>query len=97
MNKIQQVVNEFADWKKNNPSPIDDLADKCLDNILNRFALRVRREVSFEKKEDIGFVKIETFDGIEVPIALSSTGTKQILLTASPLYLLKPNSAIILF
>lgn len=97
MNKIQQVVNEFKDWKKNNPSPIDDLADKCLDKILNRFALRVRREVSFEKKEDIGFVKIETFDGIEVPIALSSTGTKQILLTASPLFLLKPKNAIILF
>ena len=97
ISQIQRAVDEFAEWKKNNQSPIDDLADKCLDKILLQFSLRVRREFLFEKKEDIGYVKIETLDGVEVPFAFASTGTKQILLTAAPLYLLQPKDNIILF
>jgi hypothetical protein len=41
-------------------------------------------------------VKLEDFNGHDVPYHLLSTGTKQILLTALPLYLLKPDQTLIL-
>lgn len=90
-------INDYNEWLKNNPNPIDEIANNCIDKLLEPFHLRVKREFEFSKKEDLEFIKIEDFNGNEVPFDLWSTGTRQILYSALPLYLLKPKDTIILF
>jgi predicted ATPase len=94
---ILKVREEFFNWRKNSPNPIVDLAENFLDKILNRFNLKVKTELDFERKEDIETIKIQTRQGEDIPFEGLSTGTKQVILTALPLYGLKPEKAIILF
>lgn len=76
---------------------MQNIADKCLDPLLKNFGLRVKTKLDFQGKDDIGFLKIEDFAGNEVPNGLLSTGTKQVMLSALPLYLLQPNKCQILY
>jgi ABC-type polar amino acid transport system ATPase subunit len=94
---ITIAAQTLQKWLVNAPNPIKDVAENCLDKILNIFQLRVRQKLDFKSKNDIGFIKIETLNGDEVPNGLLSTGTKQVILTALPLYTLKPKGAVILF
>ena len=94
---IQKAVKELEDWKRSEFNPIIDVADKCLNPLLENFKIRVKTEIDFKTKDDIGFIKIEDFNNNEIPHGLWSTGTKQIVLSALPLYLLKPKNTIILF
>ena len=97
INAIQKAVKQLEDWKKTEFNPIKDVADNCLDFLLAKFKLRVKTELDFKTKDDIGFIKVEDFEGNEIPHGLWSTGTKQIILSALPLYLLKPKHTVILF
>ncbi|MCY7421620.1 MAG: AAA family ATPase, partial [Chitinophagaceae bacterium] len=94
---IEKALNKLKDWKKTEFNPIQDIADNCLNKILKPFKLRVKTELNIKSKEDIGFIKIEDFSGNEIPNGLWSTGTKQVVLSAMPLYLLKPKHTVILF
>ena len=94
---IKKSLRTLEDWQKNNFNPILDIAEKCLDPILDKFHLRVKTKLDIQKKDDIGFIKIEDQNGNEIPYGLWSTGTKQVVLSALPLYLLKPKNTIILF
>ena len=94
---IQKAVKELEDWKKSEFNPIIDVADKCLNPLLESFKIRVKTEIDFKTKDDIGFIKIEDFNQNEIPHGLWSTGTKQIVLSALPMYLLQPKNTIILF
>lgn len=94
---IIKARNEFFEWRNASPNPIIDLANNFLDKILNRFNLKVKTELDFEKTEDIETIKIQTKQGKEIPFEGLSTGTKQVILTALPLYGLKPEKSIILF
>ncbi len=94
---IQKAVKQLEDWKKTEFNPIKDVADNCLDPLLAKFKLRVKTELDFKTKDDIGFIKVEDFEGNEIPHGLWSTGTKQVILSALPLYLLKPKHTVILF
>lgn len=97
LESIKYAYSEFENWKLTTINPIINIADNCLDFLLKPFNLRVKREFEFTKKEDIGFIKIEDFNGNEVPFDLWSTGTRQLLYSVLPLYLLKPENTIILF
>ncbi len=94
---ILNARNEFFEWRKGSPNPIIDLAENFLDKIISRFNLQVKTELDFEKTEDIETIKIQTAQGKDIPFDGLSTGTKQVILTALPLYGLKPEKAIILF
>ncbi|MFB6453954.1 AAA family ATPase [Chitinophaga sp. Hz27] len=95
--EIQKAVKNLEKWRKEAPSPVQDIADKCLDPLLKNFGLRVKTILEFHGKDDIGFLKVEDFNGKEVPNGLLSTGTKQVMLSALPLYLLKPDKCQILY
>ena len=97
INAIQKAVKELETWKQTEFNPIKDVADNCLNLLLEKFKLRVKTELDFKTKDDIGFIKIEDFEGNEIPHGLWSTGTKQVILSALPLYLLKPQHTIVLF
>ena len=94
---LDKATDEFRKWREETPNPIQDLADNYLDKIIGRFNLRVKTELDFEKKEDIETIKIQQKNGKEIPFEALSTGTKQVILTALPLYGLKPKDSIILF
>jgi predicted ATP-dependent endonuclease of OLD family len=94
---IQKAVKELEDWKISEFNPIIDVAEKCLNPLLENFKIKVKTEIDFKTKDDIGFIKIEDFNNNEIPHGLWSTGTKQVVLSALPMYLLKPKNTIILF
>ena len=94
---VTTAVAALEDWQKNNFNPIEDIDEKCLNPILEPFHLRVKTKLDIKRKEDIGFIKLEDTNGNEIPYGLWSTGTKQVVLSALPLYLLKPKHTIILF
>lgn len=95
--EIKEALNKLEEWKKKEFNPIQDIADNCLNPLLKPFKLKVKTELDVKSKDDIGFIKIEDWDGNEIPNGLWSTGTKQIILSALPLYLLKPKHTVILF
>lgn len=97
LNTIKNAVKKLEDWKKTEFNPIQDIADNCLDRLLEPFKLKVKTELDIRNKDDIGFIKIKDFADKEIPYGLWSTGTKQVILSALPLYLLKPRHTIILF
>ncbi len=90
-------VQKLKEWEAVNFNPVSDLADNCIDPLIKHFSLRVKKYLDFKQKEDIGFIKIENFDAREVPYLSWSTGTKQVILSSLPLYLLKPENSTILF
>jgi predicted ATP-dependent endonuclease of OLD family len=94
---IQEEVIKLKEWEVNNFNPVNDLADNCIDSLIKHFSLRVKKDLDIQQKEDIGFIKIENYNGVEVPYISWSTGTKQVILSALPLYLLKPKNSTILF
>ncbi|MCW3464465.1 AAA family ATPase [Chitinophaga nivalis] len=97
LKSIQNAVKKLEKWRRETRSPVQDIADKCLDPLLKNFGLRVKTKLDFQGKDDIGFLKIEDFAGNEVPNGLLSTGTKQVMLSALPLYLLQPEKCQILY
>lgn len=94
---IQKALKKLEDWKSTEFNPIQDVADHCLDKLLANFNLKVKTELDIKTKDDIGFIKVEDYKKNEIPNGLWSTGTKQVILSALPLYLLKPKQTIILF
>ena len=79
---IQRAVRKLERWRKKVFNPLAALADECLDPLLKNFNLRVKRELDIQKKEDLGFIKIEDLKGNPIPQSLLSTGTKQVIFSA---------------
>lgn len=97
LNTIKEALKKLEDWKSKEFNPIQDVADNCLNKLLSHFKLRIKTELDIKTKDDIGFIKIEDLSKNEIPTSLWSTGTKQVVLSALPLYLLKSKHTIILF
>jgi len=97
--KNPHSVNEenikFQKWLNEHTNPLKELADNCLDQLLNKFGIRVKTEI--ENVSEIPFIILETFDGQSIPLENWSSGTKQIIFRALPLYWLKPENTTILF
>jgi hypothetical protein len=93
--KLQKAREELDAWKSN-PNPYDRLADQCLDPLLEKLDLRVKRDINLESILNLGFVQLQTPEGIDVPIEYWSTGTWQIVRTIAPLFIIKPSRAVIL-
>ena len=86
---------ERKKWSDENENPVEDLAKNCLDKLLNRFHLKTKTEFDDINKIDLQVVNLNTNQ--EIPFHNLSTGTKQIICTAIPLYMKHPDEAIILF
>jgi len=88
-------IEDLKKWKDENPNPLKDLADK-LNLILNKFNLEIKSEPDFKSAEDLKFIKVYQLDGTEIPNSYWSTGTKQLILTATPLIKLNTDKSIVL-
>lgn len=91
----EKLVAEFKAWQEQNPNPIKDLSAK-LNPLLNRFNLEIRPEFEFESAEDLRFINIHQKGGTLIPHNFWSTGTKQVIMTATPLFKLNTDRSIIL-
>ncbi|MDR3695775.1 AAA family ATPase [Mucilaginibacter sp.] len=101
ISNVDKLREEFEKWAENNPNPIKELADKCLNPILEYFSLEVETDINnyplkSTTKERYIIIKGKN-DGKPVDYPFLSTGTKQIMLTAIPLFYLRPKESIILF
>jgi predicted ATP-dependent endonuclease of OLD family len=96
-NEIFNETQKFQNWLHDNPNPVKELADNFLDKILNKFNLRIRSQLDFQKTEDISTIKIETLQGERVPNDFLSTGTRHIIESALPLFALKFENPLVLF
>ena len=91
----EKLIEELNKWNKENPNPLKPLADK-LNVILNKFNLEIQPEPDFKSADDLKFIKIHQKNGDEIPNNYWSTGTKQLILTATPLLKLNTDKSIIL-
>ena len=91
----QTVLDEFKEWKKNTPNPIIPYAEK-LNSILHEFCLEVNTDFTYESEEDVTFIEIKHRAGVDVPFSGWSTGSLQVIFTATPLLQLNTKRSIIL-
>ena len=97
--KLLELSKKFDKWKENHPSPLEKLANECLDSYFEKFNLKIKTDIDFSDEKNFNNIKIETLQAEHLGNLdqVLSTGTKQVLLTAMPLFTLKPKNAIILF
>jgi hypothetical protein len=94
--EIIKINADYSKWISENPNPLELLADECLDPILKKFGLKVRRDLDYYTILNIGNILLQTIEGKDVHRNFWSTGTKQVYSIATPLYELKPKDAVIL-
>jgi predicted ATP-dependent endonuclease of OLD family len=94
--ELETLVKDFQAWKANNANPLKELADK-LNPMLNRFNLEIKPEFDFKTADDLRFIQIHQKGGNSaIPNGGWSTGTKQLIMTATPLLKLNTDKAVIL-
>ncbi len=94
--ELDTLVKDFQKWKADNANPLKDLADK-LNPMLNRFNLEIKPEFDFKTADDLRFIQIHQKGGsTAIPNGGWSTGTKQLIMTATPLLKLNTDKAVIL-
>lgn len=91
----EQAFKDYQQWKAENINPLEQLAQQ-LNLILNKFSLTVKTTFDFESIDDLKFIEIQSVAGTEIPYSGWSTGTKQVILTLTPLFQLNTNDSIIL-
>ncbi|MCU0288256.1 MAG: ATP-binding protein [Acidobacteria bacterium] len=94
--KIKKLEQEYRKWQSENPSPLDILANECLDPLLLNLGLKVKRDIDLMSIQNLGFIALQNIDGEDIPFDFWSTGTRQLVQTVIPLYQLKPGNAVIL-
>lgn len=95
--EVDNKRKAYQDWLSKNKNPLVELGEEFLDRILKNFNLRVKKDIEFTQKEDIGELQFETLQGKKVEFNLLSTGTNQIINTMIPLFSDKPKDALIFF
>lgn len=86
-----KMISELVQWKSTTPNPRVDLAEKCLNPILQKLFLSMDLE-STEVP-----LKVKTSQGVKIDNSYLSTGTRQILSTAIPIYKFNTQDTVILF
>jgi len=89
------IKEEIEKWKKGSENPLINLAGICLNPIISKFGLEIETDLPNIQNIDVIRAKSVLNNKI-VPFESLSTGTKQIILTALPLYELKTENSIIL-
>jgi len=98
-----EIMKDFKAWEESHPNPLKELADGCLADLLKNFHLEVETDLlkyqndSLPNRKQIKVIIRSKTSGLEIPYKFLSTGTKQVLLTAIPLFYLHPKNSLILF
>jgi AAA15 family ATPase/GTPase len=86
---------EIESWKNVNPNPTEIVAKECLDILLNKFFLSVKTQIDDVRETDI--LPIRSLNNNKtISYETLSTGTKQVIYTAFPIYQLLQDDSIVL-
>ena len=85
------LIKKLAEWKTETFNPRVDLAENCLNPLLSNFFL----EVDIENAETL--LTLKSKQGTKFSNSTLSTGTRQLLATAIPLYKFDTTDTVILF
>ncbi len=89
------ISKELSNWRSQHPNPIEIVAKECLNPILKQFQLAVKTEV--DDVRQLHSLQISSlFEKTTIPYEFLSTGTKQIIFTAFPIYQLLEDDSIVL-
>ncbi len=87
----EESYQKIVEWKTKNPSPFDKLGEKCINPVFSKFNLEV------DTKDTTSLIVLKPKNTEKgVPTSALSTGTKQLLLTALPIYALSNDQNIIM-
>lgn len=86
-----KVIAELQKWLDSTPNPRVELGAKCLKPLLDKFHLEIDPEGSSLP------ITLRTKKGSKIPNNTLSTGTRQLLATAIPIYKFDTNGTVILF
>ena len=86
-----KVMEELQKWIANTPNARTELAEKCLNPILNKFFLEVDTNAGSVP------IALRTQQGTKIDSSYLSTGTRQLLATAIPIYKFDTTDTVILF
>ncbi|MBC8155086.1 MAG: ATP-binding protein [Bacteroidetes bacterium] len=86
-----RLFENIEKWQNENPNPKIEIAQKCLNPILSKFFL----EVDIDASEALIYLK--TKSGTQISYSGLSTGTKQLLSTAIPIYKSQISNGVVLF
>jgi len=88
---IEKFIKRYNEWKRNTPNPRQELAEKCINPIIKEFNL----EVDLDSSD--GYVVLKrTNSDKNIQARFLSSGTKQFLKTAIPIYYLNHSDCIFL-
>lgn len=94
---MQPLLENLRAIQNSENNPLKKLAKECLDPILNQFSLKVNTESKIiENFENLGFIEICNMYGDIVREDILSTGTKQVIFSSLPFYILNPENFVIL-
>jgi len=91
-----EVVHELKNWKENNKNPLQLLAEKHLDSLLKQFGVRLATEFDAQVNSKNFIDLISLTNGKTIKMQNWSSGTKQLILRALPLYQIEPKDSVIL-
>jgi hypothetical protein len=96
-NIVSDDISAIIDSETFKPDPVSDLISKCINPLIGYFGLRVKSDIEDLELDENGYIKLESTEGQQVPYKRWSSGTRQVILSAVPLYLLKPENSAIFF
>ncbi|MBD2701031.1 AAA family ATPase [Spirosoma sp. BT702] len=86
-----RLITQISQWQKEHPNPRADLAENCLNQILNLLYLEVDTDGTESR------LVLKTNYNEQISGRYLSTGVKQLLATSIPIYKIKINNGVILF
>lgn len=86
-----RLISQITQWQKEHPNPRADLAENCLNQILDSFHLEVDTEGTESR------LVLKTKQGKHIAGKYLSTGTKQLLTTSIPIYKVSIDNGVVLF
>ncbi len=93
--KSEELNAEMEKWELQNPNPAKEIAIDCLDDFLRNFQLKTETEMKDTNDLSLRFQNINS--NSTIPWDNLPTGAKQIIVSAIPLYSMKPENALIVF
>jgi ABC-type lipoprotein export system ATPase subunit len=100
--RVKELIEKRKSWEFENPSPIKKIADDFLNELLSNLGLEIETNPKYYNnngdtpRDKYNFLILKQ-KGQQVKYKFLSTGTKQLILTALPLFSLAPKNSIILF
>jgi ABC-type lipoprotein export system ATPase subunit len=94
----EKYIEEIKIWQQKNPNPFEALAKKA-NPFLHRFNLELKLNIDYDSPEDMKFLLVQPRNrhNEKLDYRTWSTGTKQVVMTATPLFALDTTDTVILF